>query len=147
MNEGVERPDPRAQETEIRYPENRVVGLLETTDQLEAVVGELTAGGFLRSEIEVLHGAAAAEKLRANTGRTGLTDLAMRFAESIGIPNDETRIKNEYADGLGKGKLLVTILALTEERRGLASRALQEHGASNVRFFGRYTIEHPGRDD
>ena len=93
-------------DNEVRYPENRVVGLLATTEQLESAVGALTSGGFL-----------ASEKLRANTGRSGLAHLAMRFAESIGMPNDETAIKNQYADELGSGQLLLTVLAPREERR------------------------------
>jgi len=126
---------------EVRYPENRVVGLLATTEQLESAVGALTSGGFLASEIEVIHGAAASEKLRKNTGRSGLAHLAMRFAESIGIPNDETAIKNQYADELASGQLLLTVLAPTEERRRVAGRILEEHGGTKVKFFGQYTIE------
>ncbi len=130
-----------AMNKEVRYPENRVVGLLDTREQLESAVEALTSGGFLPSEIEVIHGAAASEKLRENTGRSGLSHLVMRFAESIGIPNDETVIKNQYADGLGMGQLLLTVLAPTEERRQVAGRVLEQHGGTSVRFFGRYTIE------
>ena len=136
-----------AKDNEVRYPENRVVGLLDTAEQLESAVDALTTGGFLPSEIEVVHGAAAAEKLRENTGRSGFAHLAMRFAESLGMPNDETSIKNQYADGLAKGQLLLTVLAPTDERRQVAGRLLQERGATNVRFFGRYTIERPARAD
>jgi hypothetical protein len=128
---------------EVRYPENHVVGLIDTRQQLESAVEAMTSGGFLPSEIEVIHGAAASEKLRDNTGRSGLAHLAMRFAESIGMPNDETTIKNEYADGLRNGRLLVAVLAPTEERRRIAGRILEEHGGTNVRFFGQYTIEGP----
>ena len=148
MTEGhIENPagDARenAKDKEVRYPENRVVGLLDTTEQLESAVEALTSGGFLPSEIECIHGAAASEKLRANTGRSGLAHLAMRLAESIGMPNDETAIKNQYADGLGNGQLLLAVLAPSEERRRVAVRILEKHGGTNVRFFGQYTIEHP----
>jgi hypothetical protein len=127
---------------EVRYPENHVVGLLDTMEQVESAVTALTTGGFLLSEIQLVHGAAAAEKLRQNTGRSGLAHLAMRFAEFIGIPTDETAIKNQYADGLGKGQLLLMVLAPTEERRRAAGRILEAHGGTNIRFFGQYTIQH-----
>lgn len=132
---------------EVRYPENRVVGLFDTKEQLQSAVDALTSGGFLPSEIDLVHGAAASEKLRQNTGRSGLAHLAMRFAESIGVPNDETAIKNQYADGLARGQLLITVLAPTDERRKVAGRLLEANGATNVRFFGQYTIEHPTRAD
>jgi len=60
-----------------------VVGLIATTEQLESAVDALTSGGFLASEIEVIHGAAASEKLRKNTGRSGLAHLATRNLISI----------------------------------------------------------------
>jgi hypothetical protein len=110
-------------------------------------VDALTGGGFLPSEIDVVYGAAAAEKLRENTGRSGLAHLAMRFSESIGLPNDETAIKNQYADGLHRGQILIAVLAPTEDRREQASRLLEENGATNARFFGQYTIEPPTRAD
>jgi hypothetical protein len=152
MSDGrIENTDAHARENadrEIRYPENRVVGLFATREQLESAVNALTSGGFLASEIEVIHGAAASEKLRENTGRSGLAHLAMRFAESIGMPNDETVIKNQYAEGLGSGQLLLTVLAPTEDRRRVAGRILEEHGGTKVRFFGQYTIEsHSSRAD
>ena len=127
---------------EVRYPENHVVGLFDTTAQVEAAVNALTSGGFLLSEIQLMHGAAASETLRQNTGRSGLAHLVMRFAESIGMPNDETTIKNQYADGLGKGQLLLAVLAPTEERRRIAGRILEGNGGTNIRFFGQYTIQH-----
>jgi hypothetical protein len=71
----------------------------------------------------------------------GIAHLAMRFAESIGIPNDETTINNEYADGLGKGQRLVAVLASTDERDKLAGRLIEEHGGSSVRFIAQYTIQ------
>src|SRR4051794_36316586 len=40
-----------AKDKEVRYPENRVVGLLATREQLESAVDALTSGGFLASEI------------------------------------------------------------------------------------------------
>jgi hypothetical protein len=132
---------------EIRYPENRVVGVVETPEQLGSAVETLTSGGFMTSEIEVLCGAAAAKQLRESTGRSGLAHLAMRISESIGMPNDESTIKNRYADALRSGKLLLAILALSEDRRQTASRILLEHGATNVKFFGKHTITGPARAD
>ena len=132
---------------DIRYPENRVVGLLDSKPQLDAAVDALTSGGFLSSEIEVLHGAAASKELRDNTGRTGLAHLAMRLVESIGLPNDELAIKNQYADALAKGRVLITVLAPSDDRRQQAARILEEHGASSVKFLGQYTIEWPARAD
>jgi len=132
---------------EIRYPENRVLGLVDSPEQVGSTVNALTSGGFLQSEVEVICGSAAAEKLRENTGRTGLANLAMRIGESIGMPNDETAIKNRYADALKQGRILVTVLAPSDDRKAAATRIFQTNGADDVRFFGRRFIEGPARAD
>lgn len=132
---------------EIRYPENRVVGLLDTPQQVASAVDAMTAGGILRSEIEVVCGDAAAERLRENTGRTGLADLVMRFSQFIGMPNDEAAIKGRYADALEGGKFLLSVLAASDERRDIATRILGEHGGTGVKFFGKHTIHLSPRAD
>jgi hypothetical protein len=145
-------PDPRTNQNAapesadradepVRYPENAVVGIIDTVEQLEDAVTSLEDGGFLASEIEVLHGQAAATKLSEATGRTGFAGLAMRVIASIGLPNDETAMKNRYAEALQKGWFLVSVLAPTKERQQLATNLLHDHGGKFVNFLGRYTIE------
>ena len=125
----------------MRYPENNVVAVIDTLEELEELIESLTRGGFLRSEIQVLYGQAAAEKLQASTGRSGLTGLAMQLVASIGMPNDETAIKNRYAEALADGRILVSVEAPTDERKEVAAELLREHGGKFVNFLGRYTIE------
>lgn len=45
-----------------------MLAIIDTRDQLRAAIEALTTGGFLTSEIDILHGAAAAKKLREETG-------------------------------------------------------------------------------
>lgn len=125
----------------VRYPENNVVAVIDTLQELEEVVETLTSSGFLKSEIHEVHGQAAAEKLRASTGRIGLTGLVMRLIASIGMPNDETARKDRYAQALADGRILVLVEASTDERKELAAKLLREHGGKLVNFLGRYTIE------
>src|SRR5690348_5829549 len=74
----------------VRYPENNVVAVIDSLEELEELIESLTGGGFLKSEIQALHGEAAADRLRTSTGRSGLAGLAMRLVASLGMPNDET---------------------------------------------------------
>lgn len=83
----------------------------------------------------------AAEKLRANTGRSGLAGLAMQLIASIEMPNDETAMKDRYAQALADGRILVLVEASTDERKKRAAELLREHGGKFVNFLGRYTIE------
>jgi hypothetical protein len=125
----------------VLYPEGNVIAIVDKVDELEPLIELLTSSGFLASEIQVAYGTSAAETLRANTGRKGLAGLAMRLAESIGIPNDETAVKNRYARALGDCHFVVMILTPTEERKALAAKLLEEHGGTFVNYLGRYTIE------
>ena len=140
--------DSKAEDS-VRYPENNVVAVIDTLEEAVELVETLTGGGFLKSEIQVLHGQAAAEKLRTSTGRSGLRGLAMRLIASIGLPNDETAMKDRYAQALADGRILVLVEASTDERKELAAKLLREHGGKFVNFLGRYTIEpmHPPRKE
>ncbi|HEU4630051.1 MAG TPA: hypothetical protein VFS08_09890 [Gemmatimonadaceae bacterium] len=138
--EKTPRPSERADEP-VDYPENSVVGVVDDVDQVEAAVEALTSGGFLRSEIDVLHGQAAAERLEHATGRSGLTGLAMRLVKRIGMPDDETAVKDRYATALDHGRFVVVVHAPTDERRERAELLLRDHGGHFVNFLGRFTIE------
>lgn len=124
----------------MRY-ENNAVEVIDSLDELVELVETLTSSGFLKSEIQAVHGQAPAEKLRASTGRTGVAGLAMRLIASIGMPNHETAMKDRYAQALTDGRIVVLVEALTDERRELAAKLLREHGGAFVNFLGRYTIE------
>ena len=126
---------------EVRYPENRVVGVVNTVTQVERADKALLGGGFLESEIEIIYGQPAAEKLRSNSGRAGLTNIAMRLVERLGMPDEETQIKSRYADSLESGDFVVAVRVATDERKDIAARILEDNGGHSINFFGRYIIE------
>ena len=130
----------------VEYPQNRMLAILDNRDDLRSAIDALTDSGFLASEIAILHGRDAATRLQEETGRRGLANLAMRFAEAIQLPNDEAALKSHYADALANKRFIISVLALSEERQRIAARVLQEHGGSDVHFFSRFTIT-PQRAD
>lgn len=128
-------------EEPIAYPTNHVVAILDTIDELRSAVAALTAGGFLESEVNVSAGEGIADALGASTGRTGWADLAMRFTERIGLPNDESLMKRRYEDALREGHYVVAVLAATDERKEHAARIIAEHGGHFVNHLGRFSIQ------
>lgn len=128
-------------EDPVRYPTDTVLGIIKTVKQCEDAVAALEGGGFLESEIRILHGKAAAERLANATGRRGLAGLLMQLVESIGLPNDETALKAHFSEALRKGWFVVGVHAPSDERQQAAERLLHEHGGKFVHFFGRFTIE------
>ena len=125
----------------IRYPENRLLGILDTTQQVTKAVSALRSGGFFESEIEIVCGKEAGERLRATTGRDGLMNVAMRIVSSLGMPDDETQMKDRYADALVAGRFLVMVKIATDDRKAEATRILKTNGGQFINFLGKFVIE------
>lgn len=125
----------------IRYPANHVVGVLDTRAQVDALVPDLIAAGFADADITVHAGMDSAEALDESTGRSGLANLAMRLAETLGIENSEMEQKERYEQALRDGKFVVLVAAADEAHKDRASAVLDEHAAHTVSFHGRFTIE------
>jgi hypothetical protein len=121
----------------IRYPVNHIVGIINTDREAAHVVGALRAGGFLDSEVHVAAGQAEADALHAQTGRTGLADLAIRFAEFLGVSDDEMETKDRYEQAMRDGRFVFLIDAPSQERQNPAARILRELGAHTVNYMGR----------
>ena len=125
----------------VRYPRNHVLGVVDSPEQLGAAMTALRDAGFLESEIDVVHGQAAADALDASTGHSGLTDFAMRLAERIGVSNDEMDVKRRYEHALRDGGTIVFVLTPTDERKELAARVLHESGGHLINYMGRFSWE------
>ncbi len=134
-------PSDHAIDGPVRYPTNSVIGVLDTEDQLDAAVRSLTAGGFLESELHVAAGAAAADAMRASTGRTGLAGLATRIAARLGVENAEMEFKAHYEEAMREGRYVLVVAAPTDDRKERATALLSAAGAHAVSFHGRFTIE------
>jgi hypothetical protein len=121
----------------IKYPVNHIVGVINTGTDATRAVKALRAGGFLDSEVHIAAGEAEADALGAQTGRTGLADLAIRFAEFIGVENDEMETKDRYEQAMRDGRFVFLVDAPTEERQQQAAKILREHGAHTMNYMGR----------
>ena len=125
----------------LRYPTHHVVGVLDTEQQVDDTLHALTTGGFLESEITIGCGTDLADRLRATTGRSGFAAHAIRFAQALGMVNEETEAKARYERAMRAGQYVVAILAPTPERKERASEILASHGGREIGYFGRFTIE------
>jgi hypothetical protein len=125
----------------IRYPKQNVVAVIDTARQMEDAVSELTAGGFLESDIGIGSGAEAADAVAGTTGRSGFQAMAIRFNEALGLQNEESEAKARYEQAMRDGRFVVAVLAPTPERKQCALEILSSHGAHDAVYFGRFTIE------
>ena len=124
-----------------RYPTNHVLAVVDGVEPVEEAAQALKDGGFLDSEIEIIHGPTAADILAENTGRTGIAHLAIRLAERIGVADEEMELKDRYEQALREGRFAISVLAPTEDRKNTAAQILRDHGAHFVNFLGRFSIE------
>jgi len=125
----------------IRYPTKHVVGVLDTAEQVAAVVPDLRANGFMDSEIHVHCGVDRADALNASTGRTGLANIAIRIAEKLGIEDTEMERKELYEQAMRDGRFVMLVSAPTDDRKDRAAEMLAKHGAHTVSYHGRFTIQ------
>jgi len=133
------RPDAHAP---VHYPTNHVLAVVDTREQADALRTALTRGGFLDSEIQVATGAERADQVDASTGRRGLAALLIRFAERMGITDEEMETKNVYEQAMRDDRFVLAIVAPTAERKERAAQILREHAAHSIAYFGKHTIEH-----
>jgi hypothetical protein len=125
----------------IQYPTDKVVAILDTSDQTSCALDSLVAGGFLESEIEILHGPEEADRLEATTGRRGIQDWWIRAFERVGLQNAEIEVKDRYERALREGHTAIAVLAPTEERKDRAAELLRKCGGHFINFFGRLNIQ------
>jgi hypothetical protein len=129
----------------VRYPENHLISVVDTRDQVESAVQSLESSGFLPAEISVASGQVAADALGATTGRGGLTNIVIRVARSLGLQNEESETKDRYEQALRDGHYVVAVQAPTDARKELAAQLLASRGGRLISFLGRRTIEHLSR--
>ena len=132
----------------VRYPTNHLLGIVDTRDQMTALVSALESGGFLESEIDYRSGVQDADDLRASPGRPGLAGLLIRLAERIGAADEELETKHRYEQAMRDNRFVVAVATPTDERKERASQIFRAHGASTITFFGKNTIEYvvpPGK--
>lgn len=123
-----------------RYPKDHVVGVITSYETVVQAIDALSEAGFLPSEMNVIAGQAAAARLDASTGRSGLLDRIVRFADKLGIRDEEMEAKEIYEKALRDDEHIVTVSTPTEERKQLAAGILRDFGGKHIAHFGSFVI-------
>lgn len=131
---GVEGSRPA--KAPVRYPKDHVLAIVPTVEQCSLAVDLLSKSGFRNSEITVLAGTAEADRLNASTGRTGLLNQIVRFADKIGVRDEEMEIKEVYEQALRDKEFVISVFTPSEERKQLAGDTLRQFGAEQIDYFG-----------
>lgn len=125
---------------EPRYPKDHVVGVITSHETVVQAIDALSEAGFLPSEMNVIAGQAAAARLDASTGRSGLLDKIVRLGNKLGLRDEEMEAKEIYEQALRDDEHIVTVFTSTEERKQLAAGILLDFGGKHIAHFGRFVI-------
>ena len=123
----------------LHYPTDKLLGVINTPEELRATIVDLNAHGFREGEISVLCGKAGAERLDVTGKDHGVLARFYRFVEKAG--DVESKDLTAYQQELLHGHFLLAIAAANKSKRQQALRTLQAHGGHEINFFGKLTIE------
>ncbi len=123
----------------LRYPTNKLVGVVSTPEELQAAIVELNKAGFGEDAIEVLCGKEGADRLDVTGQKHGPLARLYRFVEKFG--DMESKNLREYKEELLGGHLLIAVEAAEEDKRAQALTILRSHGGHRVNFYGKWVVE------
>ena len=124
----------------IAYPTNRVVGTITETAAARRAVDALTAAGFARDAIDVLHGEQDLHRLDPSGAEHGVFAQLQR-ALIRGAVGSEIKHLSYHVDDVRAGKSVIMVLAPEGRSRDAAARILHAHDAEFVGFYGRWAYE------
>jgi hypothetical protein len=124
----------------IAYPTNRVAGTIADSAAARRAVDALTAAGFARDAIDVLHGEQDLHRLDPSGGEHGVFAQLQR-ALIRGAAGFEIKRLNSHVDDVRAGKSVIMVLAPEGRSRDRAANILHAHGAEFVGFYGRWAYE------
>jgi hypothetical protein len=127
------------------YPTDKVVGVVESRDRLQAIRTRMGDVGVGSDRIEVLCGEAGSERLDAGGDEGGPLASAIRTVQKA-LGEEATRLE-KLNDAVDAGHYVVQV-ALSEgdtdqqqaEKREIGL-ILHEGGARDVAFYGRWAVE------
>ena len=124
----------------IAYPTNRVAGTIDDAAAARRAVEALTAAGFARDAIDVLHGEQDLHRLDPSGGEHGVFAQLQRALIRSAAGSEIKRL-NYHVDDVRAGKSVILVLAPEGRARDTAADILHAHGAEFVGFYGRWAYE------
>jgi hypothetical protein len=103
-------------------------------------ISALSKAGFRASELNVAAGPEAADRLDATTGRAGLLHEIIRFADKLGIRDEEMAAKETYEKALRADEHVISVFTPSEERKTAAADILRHMGGKYIAHFGDFII-------
>jgi len=120
-------------------PINKVVGVLETQEAVDAVISSAKEAGFKDTDVLIHHGESGKEYIDPDGSHRGIVAQWVRSYQRLSGP--EKRMLDMSESALEAGKYLVGIQTNgSEEMRDSARDVIAPHTKSPMYFCGKFTI-------
>ena len=123
------------------YPTNRIVAVIDTKMEADEVCCDLMNAGFDNSEIDESVGADGLKFLDPDGRSHGLMTKLIRKWQ-FAAQGEEYKYLKLIKKGLQEGHTVVSVPTLTKIARQKAASILRLHNAKDIRFYGRFYVEH-----
>lgn len=121
----------------IGYPTNRVVGTVDEALKAGEAIAALLGAGFLREDIDVLHGDEDLHRLDPTGEEHGLLAQVQRTVIRT-FDLEEFKHLTHHIEDVRAGRFVIMVLAKRREQRIAAADILHQFGAEFVGFYGRW---------
>lgn len=124
----------------VLYPTNKLIGIIDTPDQMHEAITQLTAIGVPEHEIEVLAGSEeATTSFDVDGTKHGvLSRLWRRMQQISDVEQQEHR---HYAQQAAQGLGVIAVHVPKADQRAQAIAILKENGGHYLHFYGMLAAE------
>jgi hypothetical protein len=123
----------------LRYPTRKVVGVVDTAEQLERILAALSERGIDRKEIMVFAGEEGIQSIDPAGRYHGLLGRLTRVIQVIG---EELEHMRRYEEELRAGHYVVVVSVDEDRKKEAAREVLESHGGHFVDYYGPLVIHH-----
>ena len=119
---------------------NSVTAIVDNLDELKYAIHSLRQSGFSDEDVAVFMGRDGLAKLDIHGENHGLSGRLIRAVESV---TADQHPDTEVESALRQGRIYVIISTQgDDQRKSAAEHALKACSAHNIRYFGRWAVEH-----
>lgn len=121
------------------YPSNKVVGVIDSPDDLQDALASLQDAGIKLEDVESLCGEPGIARLDRSGQRHGLVARLIRLAQFVG--EEQTHLQR-HEEELSKGHFLVSVVVGRDEAvKNKVRDLLHAHGGHYLHYYGRYAVQ------
>lgn len=122
------------------YPLHKLIGLIDSEDDLKQAIIELKDSGFEEKDIHYYHGNDGLDVLDLYETHHGLLRKILRKIQIVSTREAEVGIQKVY-ESMHKGSYFITVFADLTENKNIALQIFRKNNAYNIHYFHTLDVE------